>query len=455
MRKSLWLVCIWSFVLGFYGVSGFFGCSNDSKDEKSKEVVAEKTTGETSKGEKSVGEVASEKAVGDGGQEDPGKDAGQEDIVKEAPPKEDPVKPEPNPNVGKIRWSVSVQGAVKSMVLSPDGKTVYVSAKAFNALDATDGKELWTMASLGPKLSVPVMGSDGTIYLTTQTKFLYAIDPVKKGTAWNAKLTAEGHKFPPALGKDDAIIVAAGNTIQAIKKPGTSVWSKNYVLNSTVTSPPAVGPDGTIYVCGKDLSLHAIKATGEKRWEKSLGGKEPCRYISTDVDGTIYTGGSSLHAYGKDGKAKWTPQTRFGVVTTTVVIHQSFLYFGTFGGKLYKVTKSDAKPANILWANGVTISVNDEITFAPTIGAGGLVYIASIDSTDPEIQFINPTRGKVERSVTSREPFAGHPAIGKDGTLYVGTNGGTIFAVWTDSLGLANSPWPRGLRDNRNSSYLK
>ena len=138
-------------------------------------------------------------------------------------------------------------------------------------------------------------------------------------------------------------------------------------------------------------------------------------------------------------------------MTTGVVIHQQYLYFGTFRGKLYKVKKSDGEPPGILWQNGTGISVNDELLYAPTIGAGGLIYIGNSDSR-PLLQFINPATGRVTRSIGSREAFSGHPAIGLDGTLYIGTTNGTIFAVWTESPGLANSPWPRGLHDNLNTS---
>ncbi len=34
------------------------------------------------------------------------------------------------------------------------------------------------------------------------------------------------------------------------------------------------------------------------------------------------------------------------------------------------------------------------------------------------------------------------PAIGSDGTLYVGLPGGVLYAFRTDSKGLAKSPWP-------------
>ena len=34
------------------------------------------------------------------------------------------------------------------------------------------------------------------------------------------------------------------------------------------------------------------------------------------------------------------------------------------------------------------------------------------------------------------------PAIGSDGTVYVGSQGGKLYAIKTDSKGPAKSPWP-------------
>jgi outer membrane protein assembly factor BamB len=50
------------------------------------------------------------------------------------------------------------------------------------------------------------------------------------------------------------------------------------------------------------------------------------------------------------------------------------------------------------------------------------------------------------------------PAIGSDGTVYVGSGygGNTLYAIKTDSKGLAKSPWPmRGQNARHNSRVSK
>jgi len=43
------------------------------------------------------------------------------------------------------------------------------------------------------------------------------------------------------------------------------------------------------------------------------------------------------------------------------------------------------------------------------------------------------------------------PAIGSDGTIYVGSDDNKLYAIRSDSLGLADSPWPRFQQNNRNT----
>ena len=48
------------------------------------------------------------------------------------------------------------------------------------------------------------------------------------------------------------------------------------------------------------------------------------------------------------------------------------------------------------------------------------------------------------------------PAIGSDGTVYVGSNDNKLYAIRTESLGLAQSPWPmRGQNAQHTGRVMK
>ena len=80
----------------------------------------------------------------------------------------------------------------------------------------------------------------------------------------------------------------------------------------------------------------------------------------------------------------------------------------------------------------------------------GLVVAVGCGTTTPDSkptsQVINQT-SKVKVGTPIWEFGTGDklyssPAIGSDGTVYVGSDDGKLYAITTDSKGLAKSPWP-------------
>ena len=68
-------------------------------------------------------------------------------------------------------------------------------------------------------------------------------------------------------------------------------------------------------------------------------------------------------------------------------------------------------------------------------------------STNPEATKPEPTKAKATAGVKLWEFETGSyvyssPAIGSDGTVYVGSMDNKLYAIKTDSKGLAKSPWP-------------
>ena len=77
---------------------------------------------------------------------------------------------------------------------------------------------------------------------------------------------------------------------------------------------------------------------------------------------------------------------------------------------------------------------------SPAIGSDGTVYVGS---EDKKLYAINGKTGKkLWEFVTGGDVFISSPAIGSDGTVYVGSYDKKLYAIKTDSKGLAKSPWP-------------
>jgi len=70
---------------------------------------------------------------------------------------------------------------------------------------------------------------------------------------------------------------------------------------------------------------------------------------------------------------------------------------------------------------------------------------------------VNPTKHKrfLWEFKTGRNVYSS-PAIGSDGTVYVGSFVGKLYAIKTDSKGLAKSPWPmRGQNARHTGRVMK
>ena len=75
----------------------------------------------------------------------------------------------------------------------------------------------------------------------------------------------------------------------------------------------------------------------------------------------------------------------------------------------------------------------------PAIGSDGTVYVGSWDD---KLYAINGKTGdKLWEFKTGNYVFSS-PAIGSDGTVYVGSHDKKLYAIKTDSKGPAKSPWP-------------
>jgi outer membrane protein assembly factor BamB len=79
------------------------------------------------------------------------------------------------------------------------------------------------------------------------------------------------------------------------------------------------------------------------------------------------------------------------------------------------------------------------VSSSPAIGPDGTVYVGS---RDKKLYAINGKSGVKLWEFKTGEAVDSSPAIGSDGTVYVGSGDKKLYAIKTESLGLAKSPWP-------------
>src|ERR1700752_2968510 len=102
--------------------------------------------------------------------------------------------------------------------------------------------------------SAPAIASDGTIYIGSNDRKLYALKP--DGTKKWEFATGGKVQSSPAIGSDGKIYIGSlDNKLYAVKPDGKKVWE--FETGGLVTSSPAIAPDGAIYFGSWDHKLYA------------------------------------------------------------------------------------------------------------------------------------------------------------------------------------------------------
>jgi outer membrane protein assembly factor BamB len=107
--------------------------------------------------------------------------------------------------------------------------------------------------------SSPAIGSDGTVYVGSRDKKLYAINPKSGVKLWEFATRGPIVRSSPAIGSDGTVYVGSDDKkLYAINgKTGVKLWE--FETGDWVSSSPAIGSDGTVYVGSRDNKLYAIK----------------------------------------------------------------------------------------------------------------------------------------------------------------------------------------------------
>jgi outer membrane protein assembly factor BamB len=342
-------------------------------------------------------------------------------------------------NIGALKWQSS--GGLgrpapwylgSSAAVGADG-TIYVGGHSLYAINP-DGSTKWTFP--GTSFSSPAIGADGTIYVGLGSSgTLLAVNP-DGGSRWVFDVP-----FPPlatecfvisspavattgtiyfgahCANRDFKIAYAVPSPLLAINPDGSQKWT--FQTTSAVSSSPAVGADGTIYVGSWDGNLYAINPDGSQKWVLGVGTENPL--ISSPAvaaDGTIYIGSNQgLYAINPDGSQKWkfAADTRY---SSPAVGGDGGIYIGSDDKNVYAINPDGSEK----WSFATGYPVKS----SPAVGADGTIYVGS----EVTVYAINPGGSqKWDFSVYPGNVFDSSPAVAADGTIYIGSSGDRLYAL--------------------------
>ncbi len=313
------------------------------------------------------------------------------------------------------KWEYRIGGSIySSPAIASDG-TIYVSSinRKVYALNS-DGTKKWEFATGGYIDASPAIGSDGTVYVGSHDHKFYAINP--DGTEkWHFN-AGSSISATAAIASDGTIYVGVvKGKLYALYDNGTVKWQ--VTIGGEIKSSPAIASDGTIYVASRDYKICAVNDNGTLKWIFNTGGRI---YSSPAVgnNGTVYVGSDDdkLYALNTNGSLKWTFDTGDDVKSSPVVGSDT-VYIGSGNGKLFALNFDGTQK----WFH----LTGDFIYSTPALGDDGTIYVGS---KDHKVYAFN-SDGTKKWEFATKDAIYSSPTIASDGTVYIGSNDHRIYAL--------------------------
>jgi outer membrane protein assembly factor BamB len=345
---------------------------------------------------------------------------------------------------GTMKWHIWPIVIVSAPAIDDTGILYFggIWEEYLYAVYSDNGTEKWRYP-IGYTWASPTVGPDGIIYAPATDNWnvlaFYSNGTLKWRFHANERVFSS-----PAIADDGTVYCTSyGSYLYALYPDnGTVKWQYN--TGGSVRTSPCIADDGTVYVVSVNGVLHALYPNGTLKWQADYidGGTSP----TSGKDGTIYCGYHKLFAINPDGSLKWVfDPGNIGSIKEGTPCNSldGTIYFGTYassGGDLIAVNPNGTERWRIHLASGYIMS-------APAIGSDGTVYVGSVnDGTSPYsygyLHAINaldpdapsapvidgPTWGRIKK--TYKFTFNSISPLGRDVYYYIdwGDRSGTKWA---------------------------
>ena len=398
-----------------------------------------------------------------------------------------------NPKDGSLQWSYPTQSWIYSTpAIGADG-TIYICSLDDNlyALNPKDGSLQWKYDAGGSISSSPLLDANGTVYIGTGfgQNTLYALDAANGSLKWQY-LLGGGIFANPVLGADGTLYLAAGdaNLYALTQAPLMPMLS----LRQSVTIPDTA-PGSTMTCMLAYANSGAIQATNITLTDvlpadlSYVPGSAGSNATYTAATRTLRWSVSPL-AFNGNGRATFQAQISTGATPGSTIDNQaelictgmaapvqsnvfSFVVGAPTRGDRW-MFQHDAQHSGCSPVNGPSgpwlkwkFATGYEVYSSPAFGADGTIYLPAdiylyaLDPLDGSIEWqyltgghprhpggrhgrddlfgcsnnyfyaLNPD-GSLKWSFLIDNSFAlSSPAIGTDGTIYVGSDNYNLYAL--------------------------
>jgi len=211
-----------------------------------------------------------------------------------------------------------------------------------------------------------------------------------------------------------------GQSAYAGPRTGTLSWS--YGTGGFVSSSPAIGSDGRVYIGPCRNMIHAFNSIGYLIWSYKTGAGV---YFSSSPaigsDDEVYVGSEDNRIYGiaSSGALLWSYQTGDYVRSSPAIESDGTIYIGSDDARIYAINST----ASLFWS----YRVGTYVLSSPAISSDGKVIVGA----GHDVYALN-SLGTLAWVYGTLGDVCSSPAIGSDGTIYVGSFDNCIYGLISD-----------------------
>ncbi len=350
-----------------------------------------------------------------------------------------------SPN-GRVKWTFHIDfWYVYVAPLIGDDGTIYLSAegRVLYALDSY-GRLLWERETIygGWYHSGMTISSDGTLYATFRY-YIVAFESSSRGVPANAPWPVVAHDLTHSNRNDVSVPPCEAPVITAepenqLVDPGQSVTFTVSTLGNT--------PMDFQWYNGLTGDTSEPAGTGSTFTTPALSKSESYWARITNSCGETFTRGVTA-AVGIPGQRKWFVEVDEEVNTTPAIAEDGTIYVVTDAPSLYAISPDGQEK----WKFDLRYMPEGESIYSrynysqstPTIGPDGTIFVASY-SQYPQwkncknyavVWAISPDGTKRWTFVVTDTCASGHifiessPALGRDGTIFIADRSGDLYAI--------------------------
>lgn len=311
---------------------------------------------------------------------------------------------------GALITAASYAYSFYTLTQGPDGTMYICDGTNLHAI-STDLTEKWSVQGLTSQVVV----SNGTIYATSGT----GVAALDSTGAVHWRYATTGVVLAIGAATDGTLYIGTTNSmLQAVSPSGSLSWE--YELYIRVIGTPTLGPDGTVYAGALNGKLYALGADGAEKWEFQTKG--PIRSSpAIGIDGTIFVGSTdhNMYAISPQGKLIWSYTTGSSILSSATIAQSGMILFGSDDGYLYALNYD----GSFRWKAPVA-----QCESTPAIGSDGTIYVGDggLSSSSSFLRAFDPSGNQKWSFALGYGPFKFDgclvgmtPVIGDDGSIYI------------------------------------